>query len=580
METNSSLFTYVFAATLGVLLIAAYGNSFAVGFMFDDAWGIAQNSALRSLANVPGYFRDPFLLTPIRQNVDLRPVLMATFALNYWLSRLEPWSWHALNLVLHFGAALIVYFCVRDCLWWPREERGLGGTARWPAAAAALFFALAPLNQQPVVYLWARSALLCTALTLGAFLAFTKERPLLSAALFGLALLTKAIAATLPLLAIVWLILERRRIGRSLWPMILVLAAYLLYRAAILPPWSEDARHEIWVTRWIWLMSGWTSYLYYVRLFVWPDALSVDHDFAYNVSFFTARTLVSLAVVLGWIGIALSQWRRRPLVTFASAWYFLALAPETTLSPISEVINDHRPYFATALGLAPLLAWALWEAAALLRSRPRILLSAVTLIACMAAVPVVWRRNWVWADGLRLWLDAEEKGPGNGRAAMNAGRELMLRGRLDEARKHFARARELMPQNPYLYMNLSVLESAVGQTQASLEAARLAVSLAPDNPIAKQYYDLAMSSEKANALMSSGVDALYRRGDPQAAADAFARVLEKDPDHYGATYQLAVAFERLGRKEEARRMWRKVAQLASINGDSAAARTADEHLLR
>ncbi len=562
-----------------MLLIAAYANSFSVDFIFDDSYGIAQNPALRSLKEIPRYFADPFLLTPVRENVDLRPVLMVTFALNYAISGLAPWSWHALNLLLHFLGAIAVFLAVRDHLWWPREERGPDGAARWPAAAAALLFALAPLNQQPVVYLWARSALLCTVLSLGSFLAFARDRRVLSTALFGLALLTKAIAATLPLLIVVWLVLERRRIGRSLWPMLAVLAAYLLYRAAILPSWSEAARHEIWVTRWIWLMSGWTSYLYYVRLFLWPDALSVDHDFAYNVSFFTARTLLSLAVVVAWVAVAASQWRRRPLVTFATAWYFLALAPETTLSPISEVINDHRPYFGTALGLAPLAAWALWAAGERL-GKARIALSGVTLCACVAAVPVVRERNWIWQDALRLWLDAEEKGPKNGRAAMNAGREWMIRGHLAEARASFGRALALMPQNPYLYMNISVLEAAEQRPAEALAAARRAIELAPDNPIAREYYEEALRGGGEAGLMQRGLDALYRRGDPQAAEEAFARVLIRDPEHYGATYQSAVALERLGRKDEAREMWMKVARLAARYNDEPTARTANEHLSR
>jgi tetratricopeptide (TPR) repeat protein len=571
-------FTLGFAGVLTGLLALAYGNSFGVGFLFDDAWGIAQNPAIRSFASVPRYFVDPFLLTPVRENVDVRPVLMISFALNYAISQLSPWSWHALNVIVHFASALLVFFCVRDHVWWPREERGADGAARWPAAAAALFFALAPLNQQPVVYMWARSALLCTALSLGAFLAFLKERRALSAALFALALLTKAIAAILPLLVVVYLLLERRKVGKSLWPLLAVLAAYLSYRALLLPAWSEDARHEIWVTRWIWLMSGWTSYLYYARLFVWPDALSVDHDFAYNLAFFTWRTLLSLAAVLGWIGFAAAGARRRPAVAFATAWYFLALAPETTLSPISEVINDHRPYFASALGLALLLAWVLWTAARHLVRRPEVALAALTLCACAVATPVVRQRNWIWQDGLRLWLDAEEKGPGNGRAAMNAGRELMARGRLDEARARFVRARELMPENPYLYMNRSVLESAQGHPEAAVEEARKAMDLAPHNPIARQYYERALSAGRAETLMERGLDALYRRGDPQAAVEAFARVLGKDPQHYGATFQSAVALERLGRKDEARRMWARSAEMAGRYGDEATAQTAREHL--
>lgn len=576
-SSTSRRFTWIFAGILAGLLAVAYGNSFGIDFIFDDSYGIAQNPALRSLANVPRFFTDPFLLTPVRENVDLRPVLMISFAVNYAISGLAPWSWHALNLLMHLGGALAIFFSVRDHLWWPREERGPEGAARWPAAAAALFFALAPLNQQPVAYMWARSALLCTAFSLFAFLAFLEERRWLAATLFGLALLTKAIAATLPLIAVVYLLLERKKILRPLWPMLAVLAVYLVYRPLLLPSWSEDARHEAWVTRWIWLMSGWTSYLEYVRLFLWPDALSVDHQSIYNLTFFTPRTLLSLAGVLAWIGFAAAGFRRRPVVAFGTAWYFFALAPETTLSPISEVINDHRPCFASP-GLSLLLAWALWTAARRLLKRPEPALAAVTLCACVAAVPVVRQRNWLWQDALRLWLDAEEKGPGNGRAAMNAGRELMLRGRLDEARGRFDRARALMPRNPYLYMNRSVLESSQRHHAAALDEARRALDLAPQNPLAQKYYQQALGSGGDETLMERGLDALYRRGDAQAAADLFAKVLEKDPQHYGATYQRAVALERLARKDEARGLWVKVAAMAARYGDEATARTAREHL--
>src|SRR2546430_1145149 len=359
MERKGAAFAGAFAVVLAALLAVAYANSFSVGFLFDDGYGIAQNPALHSLKNVPRFFADPFLLTPVRENVDLRPLLLVTYALNYAISGLAPWSWHSLNLLLHFGAALMVFFIVRDHVWWPREERGPSGMARWPAAAAALLFALAPINHQPVVYLWARSALLCGALMLASFLAFFRERRALSAALFALPLL-------------------------------------------------------------------------------------------------------SLTGCLAWIGVAAASARKHPLPAFATAFYFLALAPESTLSPISETINDHRPYLATSLGLALLTAWAVWEGARRLAWRPEPAIASVTLLACAAAIPVVWQRNRVWRDGLSLWQDAVAKGPGNGRAALNLGRELMARGKLAEARTWFDRARAFMPQSPYVYMNLSVLEDAEG----------------------------------------------------------------------------------------------------------------------
>ena len=40
--------------------------------------------------------------------------------------------------------------------------------------------------------------------------------------------------------------------------------------------------------------------------------------------------------------------------------------------------------------------------------------------------------------------------------------------------------------------------------------------------------------------MGRGLDALYKRHDPASAAAEFRRVLESNPDHYGAKFQLAV----------------------------------------
>src|SRR5262245_41943971 len=109
-------FTLGFAVLLVLVIGAAYANSFSIGFLFDDIYGIAQNPALRSLRNIPRFFADPFTLTSVRENVDVRPVLQVTYALNYAISGLAPWSYHLFNLLLHFASAMLVFFLVRDHL--------------------------------------------------------------------------------------------------------------------------------------------------------------------------------------------------------------------------------------------------------------------------------------------------------------------------------------------------------------------------------------------------------------------------------------------------------------------------------
>lgn len=71
-------------------------------------------------------------------------------------------------------------------------------------------------------------------------------------------------------------------------------------------------------------------------------------------------------------------------------------------------------------------------------------------------------------------------------------------------------------------------------------------------------------SEEAiqGALMTRGLDALYKNNDPAAAAEQFRKLLARNPVHYGANFQLAKALDRMGKAAEARPLWEKVEKMA------------------
>ena len=612
--------TLLTAALLSIGIGAAYSNSLSVGFEFDDVYLLTNNPSIRSLRNIPRFFYDPFTLTTVRENADLRPVLQITYALNHAISGLRPWSYHAVNMVLHLVAALLVFRIVRDHLW--------PGPAVVPAAAA-LFFALAPLNSQTLDYMSARSALLCTTLYLAAFWCVLRRRQWPAALLHALALLTKAIAVTLPAVIVAYDFLYRdrarcptvlgyvrdwRRVVRLVLAPVVLDLAYLLYRRLLLPPWVSETFHQSFTTPWLWFMSEWSAQLYYVRLFLWPDALSIDHDFPYAFSFFQARAWLALCVIVAWIAVALRSAARRPLVAFATVWFFITLAPESSFAPLAEVVNDHRPYIASSLGLSVLLAWLIHEASSRLREHQQPAFVLACLVLCAVTIPITRHRNWQWQDSVRLWTDAAEKGPGNGRAWMNAGLALMARGQLAEARRHFERARASNPGYAYVYMNISVLEAHEGHLDAALRAADEAVRLNPGLAPAHYYrgrvleklgrteeaaaaYEQALAidprdfeasnalarltpngASSAEALMQSGLDALYAQRKPEEAAAYFRKVLDRNPTHYGATYQLAEALDASGHGDEAQRLWATVLQMAEGYGDQTTAATARARL--
>ena len=289
----SAALALLFAVVIG----AAYASSFGGGFHFDDSHVLEQNPFIRSLRHVPRFFVDPNTTTVLRENEDLRPLLLLTFALNYAVSGSATWSYHAVNLVLHWSAVLLVFRIVRDHLW-------LGDDALAVAAASALVVALHPLNTEPVDYLSARSALLTTVFSLAAFDATARARPRWAVVLLAAALLTKAIAATLPLAVAGYALLARhRQTPAPSWQLVAALAVVaaggLLYRLLLLPPWISQTAHAADVTPRIWLMTGWSAYLYYLRLFLWPDALVVDRlDYPLTRSFLEPRAWGSLLVLL------------------------------------------------------------------------------------------------------------------------------------------------------------------------------------------------------------------------------------------------------------------------------------------
>lgn len=76
-------------------------------------------------------------------------------------------------------------------------------------------------------------------------------------------------------------------------------------------------------------------------------------------------------------------------------------------------------------------------------------------------------------------------------------------------------------------------------------------------------------SRTAETRMQAGLDEFYARGDPTAAAALFRGVLEQNPTHYGATYQLAAALDAAGERNEARAFWEKMLPMAEAINDQA-----------
>src|SRR5437867_4031224 len=94
-------------APLAILAVAliAYHKTFNNPFIFDDVSHIERNPTIRHLW--PPWEAMAY---------TSRPLVQLSFAVNYAVSRLEVWSYHALNLLIHLLAGLVLFGLIRRTL--------------------------------------------------------------------------------------------------------------------------------------------------------------------------------------------------------------------------------------------------------------------------------------------------------------------------------------------------------------------------------------------------------------------------------------------------------------------------------
>src|SRR6185369_8786768 len=108
--------------------------------------------------------------------VSGRPLVNLSLALNYAISGSNVWSYHALNILIHLAAGLVLFGLVRRTL---STFNFQASTAS--ACAVALLWTLHPLQTESVTYVVQRAESLmglCYLLTLYGFIRGTECRPL------------------------------------------------------------------------------------------------------------------------------------------------------------------------------------------------------------------------------------------------------------------------------------------------------------------------------------------------------------------------------------------------------------------
>ncbi|HJQ26183.1 MAG TPA: tetratricopeptide repeat protein [Blastocatellia bacterium] len=541
------------AATLISLAAAAcYSNSFAGPFVFDDHPFIETNPYIRSLWP-PG--RALFGVN----NVS-RPLVGYSLAVNYWLSGLSPWSYHALNLLIHIVAALALFGLVRRTLQSPRLAGRYAQKAGPLALAVALIWAVHPLQTQAVTYVIQRCESLmgmCYLLTVYcAVRSFTAEKSARWMIAAGTAcvagMLSKQVMVTAPFAVLLfdYLFFSSSLMAalRRHWRLYAGLAAgwLALLATIIAAPVNDTAGFGVKsITPLQYLISEISVICHYVRLALVPTSLAFDYEWAKAPSLAAALPYaipVGLCAALFLFGL----YRRAPWAIFG-AWFFLILSVTSTVMPFDDLAFEYRMYLPLAAIIAGVVIGGveLWRRVLV----PRLIASgkamslnggslAFLLIAALVIVygGQTFARNQDYQSEMALWADTVVKRPENARARNNFGYQLQRQGRLREAIAQYTEAIALNPSYSQALYNRGTACKELGEVDQAERDLDEAVRLNPS------------SADAENNLGS----VLASRGDMEAGAAHFRRALELKPAFIDARLNLATALLAGGHFAEAR----------------------------
>jgi len=506
---------FIAAAAIFVLTLAAYSNSFHSEFHYDDLHQIVENNSVRGLSNIPGFFREPDMGSYLVGAKGYRPVTYSSFAVNYAISGYKVWSYHLFNFILHFLNAFMVFLLIGYTIKSTGREGGF-----LPALTASLVFAVHPIQTYAVTYVSGRAVLLASFFYLVAFLAFIRYRSgaggraskylLVSTIpiLYLLGLLSKEMAVSLPVTMLAYDLLitapERKGRARSFhtWlphmSLLLVLAGYILYKKRLM---GYAAAQDLPYGAFQYLMSEAKALLMYVRLLLLPVNQNID----YRLPLTTASDAL---VVLSWLMTGLAIWllfrarKEYAAVSFFGFWFFITLAPESTLVPIYDIAAEYRLYLPSAGFIAALVVLAPRVIKA--PARRALLAGAVVVLLCLLTAG----RNAVWATEYTLWSDVIKKTPGSYSGYINRGKALFADRQYFESIKDLKKAVEFagtpaevskVHNNMGLcYMSLEMDEDAADEFRKAIAADSELVE-AYDN-LGMVYYGLGRYGEAAVVL--------------------------------------------------------------------------------
>jgi tetratricopeptide (TPR) repeat protein len=566
-----------------VLVIAGFGiywNTLPAPFTFDDDHAIVINEQIRHLSTS---------LSPTEQGSPLagRPLVSVSFAINYALGGLNVRGYRLVNIAIHVLCALLLLAIAARTF--QVREASLKGSPRtdWPstnlAFAIALIWMVHPLVTEAVNYVSQRTELMMAAFFLLTLYTSQRAVPLsaavrlkpdttdvnqsktwlaLSVVCCAMGMACKETMAVAPLVVFLYdrtfVFGSFRETLRRRWPYYAGLCATWLVLVALL--WSSPRGNSAGfagasVSPWEYLLNQSVMIVRYLRLAVWPRGLVLDYGEPVPLTFSdVAPYAVAVTALLAATIIALV---RRPAFGFPGAWFFLTLAPTSSLVPISTEVGAERRMYLPLMAIVVLVLTTAARAfrssesatAADLKGPRRMAMSCTVVIAAVLSV-ATFQRNAEYLSGLTLWQSVLDRWTPHARAHRNLAAELKLAGRPDEELTHLRAAVEDLPEIRNL-LGLELLSA--GKIDEGVDALTRFIRERPSDP----------NVSDARAALGA---ALLGRKDYERARFEYTELVKVRPNDADALSNLGIALASLGRNDEATHAFERAVDVDPRNG--------------
>lgn len=481
------------AGLLAAAALAAYWGSLSGPLIFDDIAAIVENPSIRSLSSALVETTEVDTATAVG-----RPLLRVSLWANYAWAGLDVRWFHAVNILLHVLAAWTLFGLCRRLLGGPKEGARFGQASSKLAFVIALLWTVHPLQTESVTYTVQRAEILgglfylltlyCVArsASAGGRSAAGWSAGAVASCFAGMA--SKETLATAPLVALamdrIFLAASWEEIRRKRKWLYAALAATWIFQAVLVRASSGrlgTVGFGLEIAWWEYALTQPYFLCRYLALSVYPDPLILDYGEYIGRS--AGEIVPYLFVVLGLVSATVAALRKWPAAGFCGLWFFLILAPTSSIVPVvSQTGAEHRMYLPLAgvVGLAVAGVHAALQRIGDRTGAPSRVVLPLLVAAAAAALSVrTFARNLDYRSDIAIWEATLESRPDNPRASNNLGKALEDAGEPLKAARHYMRALQIDPRYPEAHVNLG---NALAKLRRPAEAIRhyeAAIALRP-----------------------------------------------------------------------------------------------------